>query len=253
MFSQAEDTQYAQPRFIQMEQNTFTAASASSKAESPQHSQPLQTQIGSNTYHTASVATRPSFQEELDSVKSTCSYTDMLAGNDHFVDEVNEIAEDEARYPLQEESGYLPRIMREKLARPSLADGTESPPIPTQIKPGREHWVRTQAATGELRFSRITERPVPLRNRNIGKVQAARPPVHLQPEDFSTYVPTQLTNVSKSQGNDNTDRIVAQVIAAMTPLLEASEVRITANMKDIHISLLPKIADLDKIVKAQDK
>jgi hypothetical protein len=75
----------------------------------------------------------------------------------------------------------------------------------------------------------------------------------LQPEDFSNYVPTKLTNVFQSQGNDNTDRIVAQVIAAMTPLLEASEVRITANMKDIHISLLSKIADLNKIVKAQDK
>jgi hypothetical protein len=39
----------------------------------------------------------------------------------------------------------------------------------------------------------------------------------------------------------------------MTPLLEASEVRITANMNDIHISLLSKMADLNKIVKAQDK
>jgi hypothetical protein len=115
------------------------------------------------------------------------------------------------------------------------------------------HWVRSRAATGELRFSKITERPIPLRNRNVGKVQAARPPVHLQPEDFSTYVPAELTNVSQSQRNDNTDRIVAQVIAAMTPLLEASEVRITANMKDIHISLLSKIADLNKIVQAQDK
>jgi hypothetical protein len=178
MSSQAEDSQYVQPRFTQMEQNTFTTASASSQPESPQYSQPLQTQIGSNTYHTASVATRPSFQEELDSVKSTRSYTDMLAGNDHFFDEVNkEIAEDEARYPLQEESDYHPRFMREKPARPLLAGGTESPPIPTQIEPGREHWVRSQAATRELRFSRITERPVPLRKRNIGKVQAARPPV----------------------------------------------------------------------------
>jgi hypothetical protein len=88
----------------------------------------------------------------------------MLAGNDHFFDEVNkEIAEDKARYPLQEESDYLPRFMRETPARRSLAGGTESPPIPTQIEPGRERWVRSQAATGELRFSRITERPVPLR------------------------------------------------------------------------------------------
>jgi hypothetical protein len=68
----------------------------------------------------------------------------MLAGNDHFFDEVNkEIAKDEARYPPQEESGYLPRFMREKPARPSLAGGTESPHRPTQIEPGREHWVRS--------------------------------------------------------------------------------------------------------------
>jgi hypothetical protein len=110
-----------------------------------------------------------------------------------------ETAEDEARYPLQEESDYLPRFMRENPARRTLAGETESPPIPTQIEPGREHWVRSQTATGELRFSRITERPVPLRKRDIGKVQAARPPVHLQPEDFSTYAPTQLKNVSQSR------------------------------------------------------
>jgi hypothetical protein len=109
----------------------------------------------------------------------------MLAGSDHFFDEVNKgIAEDEARYHPQEESGYLHRFMRENPARPFLAGGTESPPIPIQIEPGRDHWVRSQAATGELRFSRTTERPIPLRNRNIGKVQAARPSVHLQPEDF---------------------------------------------------------------------
>jgi hypothetical protein len=95
----------------------------------------------------------------------------MLAVNDHFFDEVNkEVAEDEAHYSPQEESRYLPRFMREKPARLPLAGGTESPPIPTQIELGREHCVRSQAATGELRFSRITERPIPLRNRNIGKI-----------------------------------------------------------------------------------
>jgi hypothetical protein len=131
MSSQAEDSQYAQPCFTKMEQNTFTTASASSQAESSQYSQPLQTQIESNTYHIVSVATRPSFQEELDSVKPTRSYTNMLSGNDRSFNNVNkEIAEDEARYPPQEESSYLPRFMRERPARPSLAGGTESPPIP---------------------------------------------------------------------------------------------------------------------------
>jgi hypothetical protein len=63
----------------------------------------------------------------------------MLAGNDHCFDEVNmEIAEDEASYPPQEESGYLPRFMREPPAMPFLAGGTESPPIPIEIEPDRE-------------------------------------------------------------------------------------------------------------------
>jgi hypothetical protein len=111
----------AQPRPTQMEQNTFTTASASSQAESSQHPQPLQTQIGSNTYHTASVATRSSFQEELDSVKPTRSYTDILAGNDHFFDEVNkEIAEDEAYYSQEEVVIFLASLLCNRATLMSL-------------------------------------------------------------------------------------------------------------------------------------
>jgi hypothetical protein len=49
------------------------------------------------------------------------------------------------------------------------------------------------------------------------------------------------------------DRFVAKVIEAITPLFTAKEAKIRASIKAIQISLLSKIAALTKTIKAQDE
>jgi hypothetical protein len=49
------------------------------------------------------------------------------------------------------------------------------------------------------------------------------------------------------------DRIVAKVIEAITPLFTAQEAKIKAPIKAIQVSLLPKIAAFMKTTKAQDE
>jgi hypothetical protein len=49
------------------------------------------------------------------------------------------------------------------------------------------------------------------------------------------------------------DRIVAKIIEAITPLFTAQEAKITASIKYIPISPLSKIAALTKTIKAQDE
>jgi transcription termination factor Rho len=72
-------------------------------------------------------------------------------------------------------------------------------------------------------------------------------------QGFSSQFPSGKPAIPNSQGNLESDRIVAKVIEAITPLFTAQEAKITASIKAIQISVLSKIAALTKTIKAQDE